>query len=84
MAISISFLLALSELLSTMGFVILDEPTTHLDEERRLDLVSVLSLLKNNPQIIIVDHNPELKDASDYRFNVSLGEDGNSIVQPEM
>jgi exonuclease SbcC len=82
-AVSIAFLLALSELLSTTGFVILDEPTTHLDEQRRGDLVAVLSALQNIPQLIIVDHHPELKEAADLRFNVSLDADGGSVVEPE-
>jgi len=80
-AVSIAFLLALSELLSTMGFVILDEPTTHLDEKRREDLVAVLSALRNVPQLIIVDHNPELKDAADFKFDVYLDAEGNSVVE---
>jgi len=83
-AVSIAFLLALSELLSTTGFVIMDEPTTHLDEKRREDLVAVLTALQNVPQLIIVDHNPELKEAADFRFNVSLDDEGNSVVEPEM
>ncbi len=82
-AVSIAFLLALSELLSTTGFVILDEPTTHLDEKRREDLVKVLSTLQNIPQLVIVDHHPELKEAADLRFNVALDDDGWSIVELE-
>jgi len=69
--------------LSTTGFVILDEPTTRLDEKRREDLVAVLSALQNVPQLIIVDYNPELKEVAD-RFCVSLDAEGNSIVEPEI
>jgi len=39
-----AFLMALSEVLSQLDFLILDEPTTHLDENRRKELVNVLEI----------------------------------------
>lgn len=69
---SMAFLLALSEVLSQLDFIILDEPTTHLDENRRKELVSVLENLRRVPQLIIVDHHPELLEAADTRFKVFL------------
>jgi len=76
-----AFLLALSEVLSQLDFLILDEPTTHLDENRRRELVTVLEKLRRVPQLIIVDHHPELLEAADTRFRVTLDSDGKSHVE---
>jgi exonuclease SbcC len=76
-----AFLLALSEVLSQLDFLILDEPTTHLDENRRKELVNVLENLRRVPQLIIVDHHPELLVAADTRFRVSLTPEGMSQVE---
>jgi exonuclease SbcC len=78
---SMAFLLALSEVLSQLDFLILDEPTTHLDENRRKELVNVLENLRRVPQLIIVDHHPELLVAADTRFRVSLTPEGMSQVE---
>jgi len=77
---SMAFLLALSEVLSQLDFLILDEPTTHLDESRRKELVNVLEHLRRVPQLLIVDHHPELFEAADSRFQVSLTREGQSHV----
>jgi exonuclease SbcC len=77
---SIAFLMALSEVLSELDFLILDEPTTHLDENRRKELVNVLENLRRVPQLIIVDHHPELLTAADTRFQVTLNNEGQSRV----
>ena len=77
---SMAFLMALSEVLSELDFLILDEPTTHLDENRRKELVNVLENLRRVPQLIIVDHHPELLTAADTRFQVSLNNQGQSQV----
>jgi len=75
-----AFLLALSEVLSQLDFLILDEPTTHLDGSRRKELVTVLENLRRVPQLIIVDHHPELFEAADSRFQVTLTREGLSQV----
>jgi len=75
---SMAFLLALSEVLSQLDFLILDEPTTHLDTNRRIELVAVLENLRRVPQLIIVDHHPELFDAADTCFQISLSPQGHS------
>jgi exonuclease SbcC len=77
---SMAFLMALGEVLSELDFLILDEPTTHLDENRRKELVNVLENLRRVPQLIIVDHHPELLAAADTRFQVTLNNDGQSRV----
>lgn len=73
-------MMSLSEVLSELDFLILDEPTTHLDENRRKELVNVLENLKRVPQLIIVDHHPELLKVADTRFQVTLGTDVQSHV----
>jgi len=77
---SMAFLLALSEVLSQLDFLILDEPTTHLDESRRTELVNVLEHLRRVPQLLIVDHHTELFEAADTRFQVNLTREGQSQV----
>jgi exonuclease SbcC len=78
---SMAFLMALSEVLSQLDFLILDEPTTHLDENRRKELVNVLENLRRVPQLIIVDHHPELLEAADTWFQVTLDNEGQSQVE---
>jgi len=78
---SMAFLLALSEVLSQLDFLILDEPTTHLDENRRKELVTVLENLRRVPQLMVVDHHPELLEAADTRFRITLAQDGHSHVE---
>lgn len=67
---------------SNLNFVILDEPTTHLDSERRRSLVRVLSQISdisNNPsgplQFIIITHDAEIFEDSNvekiYKFEAS-------------
>ena len=78
---SMAFLLALSEVLSQLDFLILDEPTSHLDENRRRELVTVLENLRRVPQLIVVDHHPELFEAADTQFRVTLVQEGKSIIE---
>lgn len=77
---SMAFLMALSEVLSELDFLILDEPTTHLDENRRKELVNVLENLRRVPQLIIVDHHPELLAAADTKFQVTMNNEGQSKI----
>ncbi len=53
------------------SFVMLDEPTVHLDEEHRGRLTEALGSLKIGvDQAIVVTHDPELEDAADVVFRV--------------
>ena len=66
---------------SNLNFMILDEPTTHLDSERRKSLVNVLSQLtsikENNSstQFVIITHDAEIFEDSSveniYKFESS-------------
>ena len=72
---------ALSEVLSQLDFLVLDEPTIHLDENRRRELVTVLENLGRVPQLVIVDHHSELFEAADTRFRVTLVQEGKSTIE---
>ena len=79
-SIALALRLGMSSLLgaSNLNLMILDEPTTHLDAERRKALVEVLSQLSNltnaqNPmQFIIITHESEIFEDSNveqiYKF----------------
>lgn len=82
-ALGIAFRLALSmfEAKGKIPILILDEPTPFLDEERRRKLVDITTdYLRRIPQVIVVSHDEELKDAADrvitveYRGGVSVVE----------
>ena len=82
-SIALALRLGMAHLLgaSNLNFMILDEPTTHLDSERRKSLVNVLSQLTNikennsSMQFIIITHDAEIFDDSTveniYKFESS-------------
>ncbi len=89
-SVALSLRLGMAHLLgsSNLNFVILDEPTTHLDSERRRSLVRVLSQLTDvsnaNPiQFIIITHDAEIFEDSSvekiYRFESS---ENGTLVAP--
>ena len=83
-ALGLAFRLALSLYkVGNLELLILDEPTPFLDEERRKKLVEIISSqLRKIPQVIIVSHDEELKDAADYVIRVeNVG--GKSRVEVE-
>jgi len=79
-SIALALRLGMSHLLgaSNLNFMILDEPTAHLDSERRKSLVNVLSQLTSlkeddsSMQFIIITHDAEIFDDSSveniYKF----------------
>ncbi len=91
-SVALGLRLGMAQLLgaSNLNFVILDEPTAHLDEERRKSLVSVLSQLsditKTNSrtplQFIIITHDAEIFEGSSvekiYKFEST--EHGTNVV----
>ncbi len=76
-ALGIALRIAIGNLLAKKtGFMILDEPTIHLDEQRREDLINMLIELKEKDyikQLIIVTHDRELEDVADAIYYVSNG-----------
>ena len=72
-ALGLAFRLALSLYkVNNLELLILDEPTPFLDEERRKKLIEIISnQLRKIPQVILVSHDEELKDAADYVIRVT-------------
>ena len=73
---AITALLALHNIVSggRLGFLILDEPTIHLDEDKRRQLIDVLKEFRGGgiiPQLIVVTHHDEVKEAADLVYEVS-------------
>jgi exonuclease SbcC len=71
-----------------LDFIILDEPTTHLDEERRRSLVRIITEafkagLGPLSQIVIITHDSEIFEDADvdsvYRFEMTA--DGTSVTR---
>ena len=90
-SIALSLRLGMAHILgsSNLNFMILDEPTTHLDSERRKSLVGVLSQLANikgdnaSMQFIIISHDAEIFEDSSveniYKFESAIN---GTIVSP--
>lgn len=90
-AVALALRLAIAQMVSLnkLDFIILDEPTIHLDEERRKSLVNILSdFFKEGlgplSQIIIITHDAEIFEDSDVDgvFRFTMGPNG-SVVVPE-
>ncbi|ARM75002.1 DNA double-strand break repair ATPase Rad50 [Acidianus manzaensis] len=82
-SIALALRLAIARaLLDEIGFMILDEPTIHLDEERRRELLNIIrSAMSIVPQIIIVTHDDEVKEISDYIINVYKKGDSSAVKE---
>ena len=89
-SVALALRLGMASLLgaSNLNLMILDEPTTHLDAERKKSLVGVLSQLSNisnseSPmQFLIITHDAEIFEDSTvekiYKFESS--EDGSKVI----
>ena len=71
-AVALALRLAIARALTgEIGFMILDEPTVHLDSMRRAELLSVIRESMNVvPQIIVVTHDDEVLRIADYVIRV--------------
>ena len=86
-AIALALRLAIAKALAgaKIGLIMLDEPTAHLDEERRRSLVAAIRRLFSGkgefPQLILVTHDRELEEAASHVYLVEkVG--GESLVKP--
>jgi exonuclease SbcC len=85
-ALAIALRLAIAQVLSgRIETVIMDEPTTHLDEERRKELVNILNSFFREggriiPQMLIITHHSEIEEAADIVYSVKKKE-GYSTVE---
>ena len=86
MALAIALRLAIAQVLSgRIETVIMDEPTTHLDEERRKELVNILNSFFREggriiPQMLIITHHSEIEEVADVVHSVKKKE-GYSTVE---
>ncbi|HUY00909.1 MAG TPA: hypothetical protein VMV49_15210, partial [Candidatus Deferrimicrobium sp.] len=62
--------LAIAEVLANQGLILLDEPTSHLDEGHVKDLVEVFELYSPARQIITVTHDDEFEKIADSLIQV--------------
>jgi exonuclease SbcC len=75
-SVALSYRLALADLAAQISSInpseilILDEPTTGFDQEDIKALPPALRNIKTIPQIIIVTHEEELKNAADYKLEI--------------
>ena len=71
MRLSLSFILSIQQLvMSEIGFITLDEPSTHLDEEGIDSLGDLLKKIRmifadSEHQLWVCDHNPKLESSFD-------------------
>ncbi|MEN2974917.1 MAG: AAA family ATPase [Candidatus Caldarchaeales archaeon] len=80
--IAIALILRLSIAASLAGeafeLIIMDEPTIHLDSERRRELINMFKKFRGGkriiPQVILVSHDRELEEAADEVFEVVRSE----------
>ena len=74
-AVAIALRLAIAKALAgTLSTIIMDEPTIHLDEERRKELVEVVkSFFREGavvPQMVVITHDRELEEVADMLYQV--------------
>jgi len=84
-ALAIAYRLALARAVgSRLGSLVMDEPTIHLDEERRRELINIIRYgleATGLQQLIVITHDRELEEAADYVLEVRK-ENGVSRVEP--
>ncbi len=82
--VSLAYIIALNRVLqSKIGFLLLDEPTDMLDEERRRHLMEILGHLAEEGlvrQLLIITHHSDLVDYMDRTCHVSKGPQGASQI----
>ena len=71
--------LGIAEVIGRQDLLMLDEPTVHLDQEHRTELVEVLSYLKSVPQLIVVTHDPTFANAAETILTIEKTGNGSSI-----
>ncbi|MEM2901890.1 MAG: AAA family ATPase [Candidatus Bathyarchaeia archaeon] len=85
-ALAVALRLAIARILSgKVETIMMDEPTIHLDEERRRELINILNTFfkeggRITPQMIVITHHAELQDIADVAYTVNKKE-GFSTVE---
>jgi exonuclease SbcC len=83
-AVALALRLGITQAMSkgSIETILLDEPTIHLDSQRRQELIGLLRGMSVLPQMIIVTHDSELENAADSIIKVKK-ENGISKVEIE-
>ena len=70
-----------------MECILMDEPTTHLDPERRRELIRLLTNFRSDrgliPQAIIVTHDEEIEQAADQVYHIKISEGYSKVEKAE-
>ena len=89
-AVALALRLGIAHMMGSnkLDFVILDEPTTHLDEERRKALVRIISEAFREgagplAQLIIITHDSDIFEDSDVDqiFRFAMTSEGSCVIQ---
>ena len=78
-ALSLRLGIAQSVTANTIETILLDEPTTYLDEFRKQEFVNVIQDISLVPQMILITHDPELENAADNIIIIEK-KNGQSII----
>jgi len=74
----LSIRLALQEVVGGLGLFILDEPTVHLDEERRNNLASQIGAIKGLSQVIVISHDDAFHSHTRQQITIQRASDGST------
>jgi DNA repair protein SbcC/Rad50 len=72
----LSVRLALQEVVGGLGLFILDEPTVHLDDERRNNLASQIGAIKGLSQVIVISHDDAFHSHTRQQITIQRGSNG--------
>lgn len=64
-----------------LEMIMLDEPTTHLDINRRKDLIDILKNISITPQMIIVTHDSELEGVADKLIKIEKIDGVSKVIE---
>jgi len=82
-ALALSLRLGLARAMAgtSLESILLDEPTVHLDSERRRELVSAIGEL-DIPQVIVVTHSGEFEEVADSLYNMERRKGVSRVTLP--
>ena len=78
-ALSLRLGIAQSVTANTIETILLDEPTTYLDELRKQEFVNTIQDISLVPQMVLITHDPELENAADNIIMVEK-RNGQSVI----
>ena len=83
--VALALRLAIAKVISKQKneLLILDEPTVHLDEERKLELIEILRDTDIAPQMLIVTHDSELIGITENIIEIRKKDGVSTYVQRE-